>query len=279
MAWWDGDEIDYDSDWYQENDQGWNGINTGGEQDYIPNDGGWNGVNTPEGDWSNQGGADNFIGDNANTSSWLGDPNVIGGNGAPLNVSAGAQENNWDSNIKSALQNLFTTGTGANFAGKGLAAVMEGVQNKKKQSAMRANASQLDPWGSQRGFYQQQAQSTVTDPFSSPIVKAQVEQLQNAQNIKDAAAGRRSNSLTSSPAVMAEMAKIAQQYQAQMAQQGGANINPSGLSTTLNAGSQADINGYISPLLTALGWNNQKTSNNVDPTRQAALDKFLAGSA
>ena len=139
---------------------------------------------------------------------------------------------------------------------------MEGVQNKKKQSAMRANASQLDPWGSQRGFYQQQAQSAVTDPFSSPIVKAQVEQLQNAQNIKDAAAGRRSNVLTSSPAVMAQMAQIAQGYQNQMAQQGGSGIAPSaaGISAA-TSGADAGINGYISPLLSLLG-NTQQTNTN-----------------
>lgn len=255
MAWWDGDEIDYDSDWYQENDQGWNGINTGGEQDYIPNDGGWNGVNTPEGDWSDQGG-----------TSWTPDVdnNFFGGiDTSGVQTDTGPT---WNAPNAGSIQNTLAgifSGAQNNPAlmGKGLAAILEGVQNKKKQSAMRANASQLDPWGSQRGFYQQQAQSAVTDPFSSPIVKAQVEQLQNAQNIKDAAAGRRSNSLTSSPAVMAEMAKIAQQYQAQMAQQGGASINPSGLATTLNAGSQAGINGYVSPLLTALGWNNQSEQN------------------
>lgn len=270
MAWWDGDEIDYDSDWYQGNENDalipqetpqdntdyFGGINTGGgNTEYNP---GTSDYNVPE--------ENNYFG-GIDTSG------VQTGTGPTWNAPNAGSIQNTLAGIFSGAQN------NPALMGKGLAAIMEGVQNKKKQSAMRANASQLDPWGSQRGFYQQQAQSTVTDPFSSPIVKAQVEQLQNAQNIKDAAAGRRSNSLTSSPAVMAEMAKIAQQYQAQMAQQGGANINPSGLSTTLNAGSQADINGYISPLLTALGWNNQKTSNNVDPTRQAALDKFLAGSA
>lgn len=216
-----------------------------------------------------------------NTQPNYGDQNYFGGiNTGGVQTDTGPSWNAPNAGgIQNALASIFNGGASSPLVGKGLAALLEGYQNKKKASAMQANASQIDPWGSQRGFYQQQAQSAVTNPYDSPIVKAQIAQLQNAQNIKDAQAGRRSNSLTSSPAVMAEMAKIAQNYQQQMAQQGGANINPSGLSTTLNAGSQSDINGYISPLLTALGWNNQKTSNNVDPTRQAALDKFLAGSA
>ena len=125
----------------------------------------------------------------------------------------------------------------------------------------------LDPFGSQRPFYQQQAQQAVTNPYDSPIVKAQIEQLQNAQNIKDAAAGRRSNMLTSSPAVMAEMAKIAQNYQQQMAVQGGANIAPSGgLADILSKSTTYDANGYISPLLTAAGYG----------TKANALDNLTA---
>jgi hypothetical protein len=143
----------------------------------------------------------------------------------------------------------------------GLSALLEGYQNKKKAAAMQQAAKQIDPWASQRPFYQQQAQQAVTDPYSSPIVKAQIEQLQQAQNIKDAAAGRRSNSLTSSPAVMAEMAKIAQAYQAQMANQGGATIQPSGLAQTLGAASTYDANGYLSPLAALLGNYAQSNVN------------------
>ena len=124
---------------------------------------------------------------------------------------------------------------------------------------MKQAAKQIDPWASQRPFYQQQAQAAVTNPYDSPIVKAQIEQLQNAQNIKDAAAGRRSNMLTSSPAVMAEMAQIAQAYQAQMANQGGATIQPSGLAQTLGAAATYDTNGYLSPLSSILNtYVNQK---------------------
>jgi hypothetical protein len=167
--------------------------------------------------------------------------------------------------IQQALAGIFSGAQNNPLVGKGISALFEGYQNKKKQAAMNSIASNpaLDPFGSQRGFYQQQAQQTVTNPYDSPIVKAQITQLQNAQNIKDAAAGRRSNSLTSSPAVMAEMAKIAQQYQAQMAQQGGANFAPNGsaIAQAQTGGVNSGVNGYISPLLTALGWNNQSNQN------------------
>ena len=162
--------------------------------------------------------------------------------------------------ISQTLAGLFNNPQALGLAGKGVAALFEGYQNKKKAEAMQKLASNpaLDPFGSQRQFYQQQAQQAVTNPYDSPIVKAQIAQLQNAQNIKDAQAGRRSNMLTSSPAVMAEMAKIAQNYQQQMAVQGGANIAPSGgLAEILSKGTTYDANGYISPLLTAAGYGVQ----------------------
>ena len=170
------------------------------------------------------------------------------------------ESSNHFGSISQTLSGLFNNPQALGMAGKGVAALFEGYQNKKKADAMKQLAKNpaLDPFGSQRQFYQQQAQQAVTNPYDSPIVKAQIEQLQNAQNIKDAAAGRRSNMLTSSPAVMAEMAKIAQNYQQQMAVQGGANIAPSGgLAEILSKGTTYDTNGYISPLLTAAGYGVQ----------------------
>ena len=176
-------------------------------------------------------------------------------NGAGL-----TQTSNPFGSISQTLSGIFNNPNAMGLAGKGVAALFEGYQNKKKAEAMQklAKNQALDPFGSQRQFYQQQAQQAVTNPYDSPIVKAQIEQLQNAQRIKDAQAGRRSNMLTSSPAVMAEMAKIAQNYQQQMAVQGGANISPSGgLADILSKSTTYDANGYISPLLTAAGYGVQ----------------------
>ena len=142
----------------------------------------------------------------------------------------------------------------------GLGALAEGYQNKKKAAALQQlvqqNRQPLDPFGSQRPFYQQQLQQSVQDPYSSPIVSAQVEQLKRAQDIKNAAAGRRSNSATTDPALMAAMAGVAQNYMNSLQTPAGANISPQGLSSLMPAQQQGinnDVNGYLSPALSAMG--------------------------
>jgi len=144
----------------------------------------------------------------------------------------------------------------------GLGALAEGYQNKKKAAALQQMVNQnrqpLDPFGSQRPFYQQQLQQAVQDPYSAPIVKAQVEQLKRAQDIKNAAAGRRSNSATTDPALLAAQAQVAQNYMNSLQTPAGANISPQGLSSLLSAQQQGinnDVNGYLSPALSALGRN------------------------
>ena len=142
----------------------------------------------------------------------------------------------------------------------GLGALAEGYQNKKKAAALQQMVSQnrqpLDPFGSQRPFYQQQLQQAVQDPYSAPIVSAQVEQLKRAQDIKNAAAGRRSNSATTDPALLAAQAQVAQNYMNSLQTPAGANISPQGLSSLMTAQQQGinnDVNGYLSPALSAMG--------------------------
>ncbi len=264
-----GDDYDF-SDWFSD-DYGSNytpmeGNTTPDSGDYFDNAGG------TYGDWSDG----NYDYTYGNTSDYGNDyyNNInYGANGSGgvdlsnpsynYNGAGLTQTSNPFGSISQTLSGLFNNTQALGLAGKGVAALFEGYQNKKKAEAMQQLAKNpaLDPFGSQRQFYQQQAQQAVTNPYDSPIVKAQIEQLQNAQNIKDAQAGRRSNMLTSSPAVMAEMAKIAQNYQQQMAVQGGANIAPSGgLAEILSKGTTYDTNGYISPLLTAAGYGVQNNA-------------------
>jgi len=258
-----GDNYDF-SDWFSD-DYG---------SDYTPSEGssvdsGAAGGGT-YGDWS-QGNYDYTYG---NTSDYGNDyyNNInYGANGSGgvdlsnpsynYNGAGLIQTSNPFGSISTTLSSIFNNPNAMKMGAAGLSALLEGYQNKKKAAAMQQAAKQIDPWASQRPFYQQQAQAAVTNPYDSPIVKAQIEQLQNAQNIKDAQAGRRSNSLTSSPAVMAEMARIAQAYQAQMANQGGATIQPSGLAQTLGAASTYDANGYLSPLAALLGNYAQSNVN------------------
>lgn len=254
--------------------------NTGGDESGFEDQTSWNNG----GDWSignDYNGYDPGMGDYSNLDTNYdnydqGNLNDFWNTGNALQTGTGAS---WNApnvgGIQSTLSSLFQGGLNNPLIGKGLSALMEGYQNKQKQSALNKIAASSDPWGSQRPFYQQQAQQAVIDPYSSPIVKAQIEQLQRAQSIKDAAAGRRSNALTSSPAVMAQMAQIAQQYQNQMAQQGGAGIAPSAAGIgAATSGAQAGINGYLSPLAALLG--NAQTTN-ANNNRISALQKFLSG--
>ena len=264
---------DYDfSDWFSD-DYGndytpMEGNTTPDSWDYFDNAGG------TYGDWS-QGNYDYTYG---NTSDYGNDYwnnlNYWNGAGTPTQYYSGSgnfygtspqfqaiDTANPFGSISTTLSSIFNNPNAMKLGTMGLSALLEGYQNKKKAAAMKQAAKQIDPWASQRPFYQQQAQAAVTNPYDSPIVKAQIEQLQREQDIKDAAAGRRSNSLTSSPAVMAEMARIAQAYQAQMANQGGATIQPSGLAQTLGAASTYDVNGYLSPLAALLGNYAQSNVN------------------
>ena len=163
----------------------------------------------------------------------------------------------------------------------GLGALAEGYQNKKKASALQNLVSQmrqpLDPFGSQRAQYQTELSNAVQNPYSAPIVRQQVDALQQAQAIKDAQAGRRSNSATSSPALLAAQAQVAQKYIDSLYTPSGANIGPQGLGSLLQTqqqGINSGVNGYMSPILSALA-KNVGTDQNTQ--RLEALKKFLAG--
>ena len=97
------------------------------------------------------------------------------------------------------------------------------------------------------------------------------------QAMKDAAAGRRSNSALSNPATLAAASEVAQKYMQGLMQPAGANINPnpSAWSSLAAQGVNNDVNGYMSPLASALGYNQQTNSNT--EALLAALQKALGG--
>lgn len=185
---------------------------------------------------------------------------------------------NWNPNsggLQQTLAELFNN----KKAITGIGALFEGFQNLQKANAMQGLASKMqgamDPFGKQRAGYQTQLNQAIQNPYSSPIVRAQVEQLQRAQAAKDAAAGRRSNSATSSPAMLAAQAQIAQNYINSLMTPAGANINPSGLSSLLQTqqqGINSGINGFVSPLLSAAGY---ATGNNNTAQDIAAIKEKL----
>ena len=182
--------------------------------------------------------------------------------------------------VGQTLQNLFS-GQGGNAMLKGIGALMEGSQNKKKAQALQNIVSQnrqaIDPFGSQRPFYQQQLQSAVQNPYQAAIVRDQVNNIAQMQARKDAAAGRRSNMATSSPAMLAAQAQIAQQYMNSLMGPAGSNIQPNSnaLLNMLGQAANADVQGYMSPIMSALG-NVQQTNSLADMFKNMSTSDRVA---
>ena len=147
-----------------------------------------------------------------------------------------------------------------------ISALLTGKQNTQnaQQSKNIINQQQAatDPFASQRPFYQQQLQQAITNPYSVPIVADQVNALKRAQDIKNAAAGRRSNSATTDPELLKAMAEVAQKYQSSLQQPAGAMIKPNmeGYKELL-AANKLGNQGYSSPLMSALGFTGQQNNN------------------
>jgi len=188
------------------------------------------------------------------------------GGGNPLpNANTGPAQSG---GTTSFLSQLFGGGS------KLLAGLMEGKQNKKYASNLNNLSNKIqgasDPFGSQRPFYQQQAMQAVNDPYASPLVRMQTDELLRQANIGGAAHGR-SRIQNLSPALLAEQAKIAMGYQEQMARQGGYQMKPDtgSMAAALMGGAKADANGYGSPLASAFE-NILQTNQN-----QTNLDSIL----
>ena len=195
---------------------------------------------------------------------WLNSLLSGGGNQLPGANTGPAQSGG----TSSFLSQLFGGGS------KLLGALMEGKQNKKYANNLGAISNKIqgasDPFGSQRPFYQQQAQQAVTDPYASPLVRMQTDELLRQANIGGAAHGR-SRIQNLSPALLAEQAKIAMGYQEQMARQGGYQMKPDtgAMLAASMGGAKADASGYGSPLASAFG-NIVQTNQN-----QTNLDSIL----
>ena len=159
-----------------------------------------------------------------------------------------------------------------------LGALLEGYQNKQNAGLNRNTIQQVqqqtDPFASQRPYYQQQLQQSVANPYSPQIVADQVAALKRAQDIKNAAAGRRSNSATTDPELLKAMADVAMKYQQSLYGPAGVNISPNtaGLNGLLDANKQ-DTRGFISPLMSALGFNVNE--NELQGQKDQALSNFI----
>jgi len=153
--------------------------------------------------------------------------------------------------------------------GSVISALLTGKQNTQNAAQSKKIIDQqqasTDPFASQRPFYQQQLMQSMTNPYSSPIVADQVNAMKQEQARKNAAAGRRSNSATTDPQLLRAMAEVAQRYQNSLLQPAGAMFRPdmTGFKELLAANAQK-TDGYISPLLSALGFNQQGNNNSAN---------------
>lgn len=274
-----------DMDTSNMNSDDWSGIDVGGDQgagdiswDTGSGLGNTDGMNFGPGNSEQWNQVDNIpvFGTGQSAGGFLQDGNFTNYGDLGMQGQLGQSLNS----AQSFLSNLFSGQQGKGIASV-LGALVEGGQNKNKASAYNNLANQLrtssDPFGSQRAQYQTALSNTIQNPYSQPIVAAQVKQLQQAQAIKDAAAGRRSNSATSSPALLAAQAQIAQNYMNSLMTPAGANISPnlSGYQQAATQGINAGVNGYTSPLASAIGYNQQ--SNNNTSTLINTLQKLLGG--
>lgn len=186
------------------------------------------------------------------------------------------------SGLSQLLSGVFNQKQGQSSTAKQLASVvaalMEGKQNKQMASqipqAVQDQQQRTSPFdvassgassmgaNSMRDAMQQKLAAAMTDPYGQPIVKSQVDALAREQAIRDAKAGRRSNNATSSPAMMAEQAKVAQNYINSLQQPAGAGINPSsqGLEQIVQA-LKYGTQGTTSPMLSALGYGTGANQN------------------
>jgi hypothetical protein len=173
------------------------------------------------------------------------------------------------------LKNLFS-GPGAT---KILAALAEGNQNKRAAQQQRNSISQLqpmmDPFGQQRAQYQQLLSQTYTDPnvvLNRPEIAAQLGQMRQSMDAKDAAAGRRSQYGSREVQLSQQAAGLVDKYRAQLAQLAGAQFGPNGgaAAQMTNLANLYDANGYTSPLFNAIEKIQQ------DSDKQVLADKVLA---
>ena len=151
---------------------------------------------------------------------------------AALNQMPPPKDTDMLGSIGQTLANLFNSKGGVggiDALGKLAAAAYTENQRKKSNSVKAVNnvvqqqQPYLDPTKPMRDTAVQQFQQTVADPMSVPIVRSQIDAMTQAQRIKDAAAGRRSNDIAGNMQIMGKAGEIGNNYLNTMSRY---NVNP-----------------------------------------------------
>lgn len=161
-------------------------------------------------------------------------------------------------------------------------ALMSGDQNKKRASAYGqiARDPRLDPFGSQRGQYQQMASQFANTPTNNPVYQnIQAETMRKLQ-MQAAATGRRTNPTDVMARLQSAMMPQYNDTLRNYAQLGGSQFGPQGstIADMLSKSANAKTEGYASPVMNALG--NLFKNDELDQGKQqaaAALSKYLNG--
>lgn len=182
------------------------------------------------------------------------------GNGSTY--QGGPQE--FGSGVQDYLKNIFTN---PQFLTKGIGALFEGIQNKRSSNNLNRIAGNLqragDPFASQRGQYQRLLSDTYTNPniaLGRPEIRAQLQGLENQMNARDAAAGRRSQYGDRANQLAIASSGLLDRYRKQLAQLAGGGLSPnfSGLSNLYQEANRQGTNGFLSPIMSAVGMGTQQ---------------------
>ena len=182
------------------------------------------------------------------------------GNGSTY--QGGPQE--FGSGVQDYLKNIFTN---PQFLTKGIGALFEGIQNRRSSNNLNRIAGNLqragDPFASQRGQYQRLLSDTYTNPniaLGRPEMRAQLQGLENQMNARDAAAGRRSQYGDRANQLAIASSGLLDRYRQQLAQLAGSGLSPnfSGLSNLYQEANRQGTNGFLSPIMSAVGMGTQQ---------------------
>lgn len=218
-------------------------------------------------DWGNQ----NWGMENQQTN--------FGGMFGPLQQDMTQQLPQQQPNTQDFLSRLFQNPGGLLKLG---GALLSGHQNKKKASAYGqiARDPRLDPFGSQRGQYQQMASQFANTPTNNPVYQnIQAETMRKLQ-MQAAATGRRTNPTDVMARLQSAMMPQYNDTLRNYANLGGSQFGPQGstIADMLSKSANAKTEGYASPVMNAL--YNLFKNDELDQGKQqaaAALSKYLNG--
>jgi hypothetical protein len=133
---------------------------------------------------------------------------------------------------------------------KGLASLYTMQQGNQKAEQLREAAKQQDPFGAQRPFYQQQLQSTYSNPrafMETPESRLQMDSMRKQLERMDAKAGRRSQYGARAVQLATEQAKQLANYRSGLQAAAGTGITGQGAGQLYSSAADAQMNANSAP--------------------------------